>query len=434
MQRENQNSVRYNIRKAHNTKSGILPNGELFDLDSFKTKLNNNMSVFGGTGAGKTRGIVIPNLVSACGSYIIADPKGNLHTKYGDHMRSYGYHIVHIDLIHPERSDKYNPLMYIHNTDDALKLAHQIVTLGYDGRTASNDPFWEKAAEMMVASLIGYFMEGGDEIERSLHGICDLLTDIDPNVYENGGSCKIDKILQRHYDNYYFRTGEESWAFKQYQKFKTTAPRTFGCIIVTLQSMLNVFDTEGIREMTSGQESIDFESIGTRNTVVFLGISDTDRSKDTIANIFYSQAMNALCNFADDACPDNRLPVPVRFILDDFGTNCRICGFENMISNIRSRAISAILILQSEAQLIHGYGDSAHTIIDNCDTIIYMGGNDVQTARMVSERSNQPLHKILNMPLCTNWIFRRGSAPKFCDTVDLAAYHITRPLLIRNST
>ena len=134
--------------------------------------------------------------------------------------------------------------------------------------------------------------------------------------------------------------------------------------------------------------------------------------------------MNELCNYADYECKDSRLPVPVRFILDDFGTNCRIHGFENMISNIRSRDISATLILQSEAQLKQGYGESSHTIIDNCDTIVYMGGNDVETARMISERCNQPLQKILNMPIGTNWIFRRGEQPKHSETVDLSAYRI----------
>ncbi len=178
--------------------------------------------------------------------------------------------------------------------------------------------------------------------------------------------------------------------------------------------------------MISGDNALDLKAIGREKTVVFLGISDTDRSRDTIANVFYSQAMNELCSYADEECEDNRLPVPVRFILDDFGTNCRIHGFENMISNIRSRGISAMLILQSEAQLAQGYQEGSHTILDNCDTIVYMGGNDVETARMISERSNQPLHKILHMPLAMNWVFRRGSLPKFERPIDLSEYHISQ--------
>ena len=163
--------------------------------------------------------------------------------------------------------------------------------------------------------------------------------------------------------------------------------------------MLGPFASKGLQSITSGLNTVDFKAIGQEKTIVFLGISDTDRSKDLLANIFYSQAMNELCTFADEECKDNRLPVPVRFILDDFGTNARIHGFENMISNIRSRDISAALILQSEAQLKQWYGASSHTILDNCDTIVYMGGNDVETARMISERCNQPLQKVLNMPI-----------------------------------
>ena len=426
-------TIRYNISKAHNLECGILPNGELFELDSVKTRLNNNMAILGASGAGKTRSVVIPNLLSACGSYIVADPKGNLHKKYGDHMKRYGYKVVHLDFIHPDKSDRYNPLNYVRTTDDAMKLAGQIVSLGYGGKSATNDPFWEKAAELLVSSLIGYFMEGGMDIDRSIHGIAELLARIDPTVYEDNNSCEIDEIFESHSNDYYFRKGEESWAYAQYKKFKSTAPRTFGCVIITLQSMISAFDSLGMREMTSGEAQLDLKAIGKEKTVVFLSISDTDRSKDTIANIFYSQAMNELCSYADEECEDSRLPVPVRFILDDFGTNCRIHGFENMISNIRSRGISAVLILQSESQLEKGYGESSHTILDNCDTIAYMGGNDVETARMVAERSNQPLHKILDMPLATNWVFRRGSAPKFSKTADLSDYHVFMSIYPRRS-
>ena len=185
--------------------------------------------------------------------------------------------------------------------------------------------------------------------------------------------------------------------------------------------------------MTSGLNTVDFKAIGQEKAIVFLGISDTDRSKDILANIFYSQAINELCSFADEECKGNRLPIPVRFILDDFGTNAQIHGFENMISNIRSRDISAALILQSETQLRHGYGESSHNIIDNCDTIIYMGGNDVETARMISERCNQPLLKVLNMPIGTNWIFRRGEQPKFSETIDLSEYCIIEKGYKKNS-
>lgn len=414
-----------NIKKAHRFHYAILPNGEMFDLNSIKTRRNNNITIFGASGAGKTRSFVIPNILSAVNSYIIADPKGNLYSQYADIMKRNGYNVIHIDLIRPSTSDKYNPLCYLRNSDDVCKLATQIVNLGYNGAVNSQDPFWDRAAELLLKAVIGLKMEDCYDTDRCINGVSELLTKIDfedDDTFSINNS-ELNRIFVRHASRYMSPFGK-SWAYEQYLKFKATPPRTLACILITIQTMLGPFSSAGLRSMTSSMNTVDFKAIGQEKTIVFLAISDTDRSKDLLANIFYSQAMNELCNFADYECENNRLPVPVRFILDDFGTNCRISGFENMISNIRSRDISAALILQSEAQLRHGYGDSAHTIIDNCDTIVYMGGNDVETARMISERCNQPLQKVLNMPIGTNWIFRRGEQPKFSRTVELSEYRI----------
>ena len=159
------------------------------------------------------------------------------------------------------------------------------------------------------------------------------------------------------------------------------------------------------------KDELDLGSIGLEKTAVFVIISDKDRSMDGFANIFYSQAMDELCRVADDECEDGRLPIPVRFILDDFATNCKISDFPRMISSIRSRGISTMLILQSEAQLQNCYGPDGRTVIANCDTYIYLGGNDLETAEAISRRCDVPLGKILYMPVGTNWIFRRGQKP-----------------------
>ena len=414
------------LTTAHELEYGILPNGELFDLNSIKTRRNNNISIMGASGAGKTRSFVIPNILAAVGSYIVADPKGNLYSQYASHMSSYGYKVIHIDLIHPDISDKYNPLCYVRNSDDACKLASQVINLGYGGTMYSQDPFWDKSAELLMKALIGLVMENCNDVEHSIQGLAELITKVSfesEDIYPLENS-KLNRIFERHSDRYALKYDETSWAYSQYLKFKSLPPRTLGCILMTLQAMLGPFESKGMRAMSSGKETIDLKAIGKENTIVFLGISDTDRSKDLLANLFYSQAMNELCTYADYECKNNRLPVPVRFILDDFGTNCRIYGFENMISNIRSRNISASLILQSEAQLKQGYGESAHTILDNCDTTIYMGGNDIVTAKMISERCNQPLQKVLHMALESNWIFRRGEQPLHSKTVDLSEYCI----------
>lgn len=412
-----------NIAAAHKTSSMILPNGELYSMDGVTTRLNNNVLVFGSSGSGKTRGVVIPNLLAAVDSYIVTDPKGNLYRKYSEYMRGKGYRVAKLDLIHPECSVHYNPLSYIRCTNDILKLAHQIVYGSEVKRGGNYDPFWDRASCMLLSALIGYFTDGGKVVEFSIQGIIRLLSKIDVEAVEDGVDCEIDRIFDAVNRVYRAENGEDCWSYMQFKKFKNLARKTNSCIIVTLQAILGELDSKELREMMRSDE-LAIASIGTRRTVVFVEVSDTDRSKDTLANIFYSQAMNILCSYADEQCSDSRLPVPVRFILDDFATNCRIDGFENMISNIRSRNISAVLILQSRSQLEAGYGVSAHTVMDNCDTHVYLGGNDLDTAAMIAKKCNKPLSQVLNMPLSTNWIFRRGEQPRFSDTVDLSEYSI----------
>ena len=152
---------------------------------------------------------------------------------------------------------------------------------------------------------------------------------------------------------------------------------------------------------------------------MFVVVSDTDRSMDDLVNIFFTQAMNELCRYADKWGEDSRLPVPVRFILDDFATNCTIADFPRMISSIRSREISTMLMIQVESQLTEKFGYDGRTIIGNCDTYVYLGGNDIETAKAVAERCDVPLKKILNMTIGNNWISRRGQEPVYGENFDL---------------
>ena len=181
-------------------------------------------------------------------------------------------------------------------------------------------------------------------------------------------------------------------------------------ILVTVNARLGVYDTPSIN-MLMKSDDIEITSLGQRKTIIFVGVSDTDRSMDGLVNIFFTQAMQELCNYADRECKDGRLPVPVRFILDDFATNCKISDFPRMISSFRSREISAMILLQAESQLQELYDFDGQTIIANCDTYIYLGTNDVGTAKKVAERCDVPLKKILFMPVGSNWIFRRGQQP-----------------------
>ena len=217
------------------------------------------------------------------------------------------------------------------------------------------------------------------------------------------------------------KKGKESWAYKQFMKVDSAPDRTYQTIISTVFSKISSFDSEELSKFLS-KDDFDFKSIGQKPTVLFVEVSDTDRSADMIVNLLYTHLMNELCTYADDECRDGCLPVPVQFILDDFATNCWIDGFENMISNIRSRGISTMLMIQSESQLVAGYGESAQTIIDNCSSYLYLGGNNFNSAETVARRSNKPVQEILNMPIDTCWLFRIGEKPQMVDFVDIDAF------------
>ncbi len=411
------------IPTAHKTNRVILPDGTLFSMDGIKTRLNNNMIVLATSGGGKTRSVIIPNLLAGVGSYVVSDPKGNLYRNYSPHLKRLGYRIVHLDLIRPGGSSHYNPLAYVRTSDDIMKFANQLVYSDHPGKNC--DPFWDKATELLLSALLGYLIEQRTDSGKdvTLEEMTRLTRRIDASEMYDCGRCDFDTDMEEHNRRWQNEHDTESWAYSQWQKFKTTPTKTMDTIMVTLQVLFNKYDTLEMRELLRTDE-MSLDTIGNEPTAVFVEISDTDRSKDIIANLFYSQAMNCLCNYAD-SLPDSRLPVPVRFLLDDFGTNARIVGFENMISNIRSRGISATIVIQSVAQLDAGYQQSAQTIMDNCDTFIYMGGRDKSTVQLISQICGKPFKRIMEMPLGKHWRLQRGSPAVYCDTFDLSRYDLS---------
>jgi len=382
----------------------ILGQGQYYSLDSFETRLNNNVLVVGASGAGKTRSIVTPNLLQATGSYIVSDPKGNLYDQYGPYLRKQGYEVKKLDFTDGARSEHYNFFNYIRKSQDINKIAHMIVySSGQNGY--KSDPFWDEAAELLLQSLISFLMESYDKNQRNLHNVQKLieLCHIDEN--DSSSKSPLDCLMEK-----LGKMNPESYAVKQYNKFRVAAGKTLKSILISLNARIGQYDTAEIIKLTS-KDTINISGIGNRKSAVFVVVSDTDRSLDGLANLFFTQAMNELCWQADKNCKDNRLPVPVRFILDDFATNCKIAEFPRMIASIRSRGISAMLMIQAESQLMECYGYDGKTIIGNCDTYVYLGGNDIETAKAVAERCDIPLRKILYMPVETNWIFRRGQLP-----------------------
>lgn len=383
----------------------ILAQDQYYSTDCKETLINNNVLVVGTAGCGKTRSIVSPNILQASGSYVISDPKGLLHKKYARYLSRKGYEIKVVDFIHPETSDTYNFFKYIHSTKDIIKVSHMLINCCGEGKNSVADRFWDDAAEILLSSLIAYLWEGRPKKEQNLHCVLKLLAACEVNEI-----CANEKtVLDRVFDEVR-RRNPSSFAVSQYDKFRLGAGKTLRSVLIVLGSRLGRYDFKEMQKMTE-TDKLNMARIGCKKTAVFVIISDKDRSMDGYANLFFTQAMDELCKYADDHCENGELPVPVRFIMDDFATNCVIADFPRMIASIRSRRISTMLMIQTESQLEEYYGKDGRTIIGNSDTYIYMGGNDLETAKAVAARCDLPLKKILYMPVGTNWIFRRGQLP-----------------------
>lgn len=394
----------------------ILAQDQYYSTDCKKTLINNNVLVVGTAGCGKTRSIVSPNILQASGSYVISDPKGLLHKKYSKYLERKGYEIKVVDFIHPEKSVGYNFFRYIRSTQDIIKLSHMLITCGGGGKNNIADPFWDEAAEILLSALIAYLWEGRPEKEQNLHHVLRLLAACDVNEAYANESTMLDRLFDE-----VRRKKPSSFAVSQYNKFRLGAGKTLRSVLIVLGTKLGRYDFKEMQKMIR-TDNVNMGSIGCRKTAVFVIISDKDRSLDGLANMFFSQTMEELCRLADDQCENGELPVPVRFIMDDFATNCIIADFPRMIASIRSRRISTMLMIQTESQLEEYYGKDGRTIIGNSDTYIYMGGNDLETARAVAARCDLPLKKILYMPVGTNWIFRRGQMPINGVNFDLDAF------------
>ena len=381
----------------------ILAEGQYFSTDDYQTKRNNNVLAVGAPGSGKTASIVVPNLLQANDSYIVSDPKGRLYRQYARYFKGKGYNVKLLDFTHPERSSHYNPFAYIHTTKDVIKMANSLA-FQKDMTSFSKDPFWDYAAFLLYCAVIAYLSFECPERMRTIQNMVSLIL-MCQVTDDNEKSNALDKIMQRLKEK-----KPESFAVRQYEKFRMSPGRTMQSILITANSKLATFDFPELNIMTA-VDDIHLVEAGKRKMVVFVVVSDTDRSMDGISNLFFEQALQELCNYADNKCSDGRLPIAVRFILDDFATNVKINEFPRIVSCIRSRGISAMMMIQSEAQLQAAYGEDGQTIISSADTYLYLGGNDLQTAQAVAMRGDISLDKILSLPIGECIIFRRGSRP-----------------------
>ena len=360
---------------------------------------NKNILVIGGSGSGKTRFFVKPSIMQMHSSYVITDPKGQLLTETGK-MLLHGapkldengkpvrdsrgkviyepYRIKVLNTINFSKSMKYNPLAYVRSEKDILKLVNVIIanTKG-DGEKSSED-FWIKAERLLYCALIGYIWYEAEPEEKNFITLLELINACeareDDETYKSPVDILFDELAQAQ---------PEHFAVKQYVKFKMAAGKTLKSILVSCGARLSPFDIKELRDIMT-EDELELDTMGDRKTALFLIMSDTDTTFNFVIAMLQSQLFNLLCDKADDLY-NGRLPVHVRCLLDEFANIGQIPNFDKLIATIRSREISASIILQSQSQLKTIYKDAADTIVGNCDVTLFLGGKEKSTLKEISE-------------------------------------------------
>ncbi len=350
---------------------------------------NKNILVVGGSGSGKTRFFVKPNLMQMHSSYCVTDPKGTIVLECGKMLEKNGYQIKILNTINFKKSMKYNPFAYLKSEKDILKLVQTIIanTKG-EGEKAGED-FWVKAEKLYYTALIGYIYYESPKEEQNFNTLLAMIDASEVREDDENFKNAIDYLflaLERRKPHHF--------AVKQYKKYKLAAGKTAKSILISCGARLAPFDIQELRELMSDDE-LELDTLGDRKTALFVIISDTDDTFNFVVSIMYSQLFNLLCDKADDVY-GGRLPVHVRCLLDEFANIGLIPRFEKLIATIRSREISAAIILQAKSQLKAIYKDNADTIIGNCDTELFLGGKEGTTLKELAENLGKETIELYN--------------------------------------
>ena len=339
---------------------------------------NKNILVIGGSGSGKTRFFCKPSLLQAHSSYVCTDPKGTLLPEIGAFLERKKYRIKCLNLINFRKSMKYNPLAYIRSEKDILKLVNALIMNTKGEGEKSSEDFWVKAERLYYSALIGYIWYEATEEEKNFITLLDLINASeareDDETYQSPVDLLFSQLEEREADHF---------AVKQYRKFKMAAGKTLKSILISCGARLAPFDIKELRDLMEYDE-LELDTLGDQKTALFVILSDTDSTFNFVAALMYSQLFNLLCDKADDFY-GGRLPVHVRLILDEFANIGQIPNFDKLIATIRSREISASIILQSQSQLKTIYKDAADTIVGNCDSTLFLGGKEKSTLKEISE-------------------------------------------------
>ena len=339
---------------------------------------NKNILVIGGSGSGKTRFYVKPNLLQMHSSYVVTDPKGTVLNEVGKALKEGGYAIKVLNTINFKKSMHYNPLAYIRSEKDILKLVNTIIANTKGEGNQSGEDFWVKAERLYYSALIGYIWYEAPDDEKNLNTLIEMINASEAREDDENFENPIDKLFKE-----LEQENPEHFAVRQYKKYKLAAGKTAKSILISCGARLAPFDIAELRDLTEYDE-LQLDTLGDKKTALFVIISDTDDTFNFIVAIMYTQLFNLLCDKADDEY-GGRLPVHVRFILDEFANIGQIPKFDKLIATIRSREISASIILQAQSQLKAIYKDNADTIVGNCDTTLFLGGKEKTTLKEISE-------------------------------------------------
>ncbi len=334
---------------------------------------NKNVLVIGGSGSGKTRFFIKPNLLQMHSSYVLTDPKGTIVEEVGNAFVKEGYRIKIFNTINFKKSMHYNPFEYLHSEKDILKLVTTLIA-NTKGDGKEGDEFWTKAEKLLYTALIGYIYYEAPDEEKNFNTLIEMINSMevreDDEEFKNAVDILFERLAEKNPDHF---------AVRQYAKYRLAAGKTAKSILVSCGARLAPFDIQEVSEITSYDE-LELDTVGDKKTVLFLIMSDNDSTFNFLISMIYTQLFNLLCEKADDVY-GGRLPVHVRCLVDEMANIGQIPNLEKLMATIRSREISAALVLQAKSQLKSIYKDNAETIIGNCDTQIFLGGSEQTTLK-----------------------------------------------------
>lgn len=341
-------------------------------------QVNANILVIGGSGAGKTRFFIKPNLMQAECSYIVCDPKGETYRAVGGLLEKMGYEVMIFNLIDMAHSDCYNPFAYLHTDVDAFRLINTLIQNTTPQKSQTSDPFWDKAETAFLSALILYLFHEAPESERNFGTLMYMVINAEAREEDESYRSPVDLLFDD-----LERVDEDHIAVKNWKVFKQAGPKTAKSILVSASTRLAAFNTEEMARLTS-RDDLALGTLGDRKRVIFAVIPDEDTTFNYLVGLMYSQAFRELYHAADNKY-GGRLPVPVRVLMDEFANVALPEDFERVLATCRSREISINIVIQNMAQLKKLFKDSWENVTGNCDTLLYLGGNEASTHEYISK-------------------------------------------------